>query len=69
MRGVTELPLLSMSVLEISKHFLGLPWDGVGVFGPGLVQNVVLAQHLTCDPVNIQESILKWLFPCNRGFH
>lgn len=45
-----------------------LTWDDLGIFDPGLVKNGVLAQHLTSDPVDIQESIRKWLFLCNAGF-
>lgn len=61
--------LISSVTYVCLKNLQTLSWDDPGVFDPGLVQNVVLAQHLTCDPVNIQESILKWLLPCNAGFH
>lgn len=46
MRDVVELPLLPMPVL---KNLQMLTWDDLGIFDP-LVQNGVLAQHLTSDP-------------------
>lgn len=65
MRDVVELPLLPMPVLKNLQMFT---WDDLGVFDPSLVQNGVLAQHLTSDPVNIQELIHNWLSLCNAGF-
>lgn len=64
MRDVFEFLLLPVPVLNLET----LTWDDLVIFDPGLVQNGVLAQHLTSDPVNIQESINKWLFLGNAGF-
>lgn len=65
-----ELGYWTTSVAYVRlKNLQTLTWDGLGIFDPSFVQNVVLGQLLTCDPVNIQESILKWILPCNTGVH
>jgi len=49
--------------MPVLKNLQTLTWDD-----PGLVQNGVLAQHLTSETVSIQESTHKYLSLCNAGF-